>query len=256
MKHKAPAVHQAIEIMEQLAQANPLTLGEIAEKTGFSKATILRLLDTLEEHNWIKKLKTEKSYIPTVTIRPTEETTENIEEQIQSVLDNLCANTNHTVEWYKINNKYGEITQRSEPSGRIVNIKAQLGFRRIFSSELEAVARIAMVHNQADCKGNEPKAGYTIYKAGKLIHISLDKAEKIIKATPKTKATYDKEWNSNGIRRHAVGVKQPDKNLAGILSIATAFTPQADSKIKSINTALENAALKLEKIFKSYYTNP
>jgi DNA-binding IclR family transcriptional regulator len=248
MKYKAPAVHQAIEILELLMDSGPLTLGQIAEITGFSKATILRLLDTMETHAWVGRNLDCKTYEPLVVIRSKHDPAQRLESLIQRQLDALCSATNHTVEWYHLRKDYAEIVQRCEPIDRAVSIRAKLGFRRNYTTELDAVVCVAMASGDIDCREKEPDNGYVIYKFGQQTHISLDESLELVSHAGDGLMTYDNEWNGNGIRRHAVGVKSPNGSLAGILAVATSFTPQADSEIKKVNNSLQACAKKLAKI--------
>jgi DNA-binding IclR family transcriptional regulator len=250
MKYKAPAAHQAIEIIELLISSGSLTLGQIAEQTGFSKATILRLLETMEAHCWVGKVSGGKAYEALVFIKSKNDFSEVSEQVIQNLIDELCVKTNHTVEWYQPGEKYAEIVLRSEPRNRAVNIRAKLGFRRIYAQEIEAVTRIAMASGLVDCLEHEPDAGYSTYKNGKYVHIALAEAFEMIKQIGNDLLTFDPEWNSQGIRRHAVGIKDKAGKLTGIITLASSFTPDADAEINELNQQLKNTANRLGKLFK------
>ena len=249
MKYKAPAVHQAIEILELLGHTSSLTLGQIADQTGFSKATILRLLETMEAHNWIGRVSGNKAYESLVFISPKNYFDGVSEQDIQGVIDELCVKTNHTVEWYRPGKEYSEIILRSEPQSRTVSVRAKLGFRRVYASELEAVNRVVMASGLVDCRKYEPANGYSTYKNGKLINIPLDKALEMVNQISDDLLTFDPEWNSFGIRRHAVGVKDKSDGLAGVIAIAAGFTPQADAEIEKLNQLLKHSANKISKLF-------
>lgn len=246
MKYKAPAVHQSVEVMELLIESGPLTLARIADQTGFSKATLLRVLETLETHGWISRNPGARTFESQIIIRSKRDFTDYPEECIQKILDDLSASTNHTVEWYQIKDRYTEIIQRSEPTGRVVRINAKLGFRRFYSAELEAVIRVAAAAGIVDCRKFEPADGYRFYRNGEAIHIQLDEALQLVSQVDESLLIYDREWNSQGIRRHAIGIKSQSTGLAGILAVATSFTPQADAEIDRINDQLRNSGRQLE----------
>jgi DNA-binding IclR family transcriptional regulator len=248
MKYKAPAVHQAIEVIEMLIESESLTLGQIAEKTEFSKATLLRLLETMESHSWVGKISGGKAYESLVVIRPKNNPAHNSELLIQNIIDELSTKTNHTVEWYLPREKYAEIIQRCEPTDRVVSIRAKLGFRRIYAGELDAVNRVAMASGAIDCRQNEPDTGYSTYKDGKHIHIPIHEAQTLVTQVGDELLTYDHEWNNNGIRRHAIGIKGRNGELAGILAIASSFTPQADKEIEQLNEQLKTYGNRLKKL--------
>jgi DNA-binding IclR family transcriptional regulator len=249
MKYKAPAVHQAIEIIELLARKDSLTLGQIAEYTGFSKATILRLLETMEAHRWIRKVSGDKAYESLVFIRPQNYFSGVSEQDIQGVINELCANTNHTVEWYRPGKEYSEIILRSEPQNRTVSVRAKLGFRRVYASELEAVNRVIMSTGLIDCRKHEPAGGYSTYENGKFINIPLAKALEMVDRIGDDLLTFDLEWNRYGVRRHAIVVKNKNGDLAGVIAIATGFTPYANTEIEKLNLLLKDSASKLSKLF-------
>lgn len=247
MKCQAPAVQQAIELLELLNQSGPLNLTGIAAQTGFSKATLLRILATLEAYGWVSRSKSgDRKFEAEVMIRSKNH--QNREQRIQEIVDNLCSKTNHTVEWYLLTDEYAEIVQRSEPANRVVLIKAKLGFRRSFSAELDAVVRVAAAAGAVDCRTAEPPNGYGFYRSGKIVHLSQHETQELIAKVGHDLLTFDHEWNSNGFRRHAVGVRRHDGKLAGILAVAAAFTPQADAETEGINAALSAAARQLEEL--------
>ena len=248
MKYKAPAVHQAVEVIELLIESGPLTLARIADQTGFSKATLLRVLETLETHDWVSRVPGARTFESQVVVRSKRDLANYPEKRIQEVLDNLCNKTNHTVEWYQIRDKYVEIIQRSEPIDRVVRIKAKLGFRRPFSTELDAVVRIAAASGIVDCRKFEPEAGYKFYKNGEYVHIPLEESLELVSRVDENLLTYDREWNNFGIRRHAAGVKSSTGGLEGILAVATSFTPKADTQINHINELLQSSGRQLEGI--------
>ncbi len=248
MKYKAPAVHQAVEVMELLIDSGPLTLARIADQTGFSKATLLRVLETLETHGWISRNPGVKTFEAQVVFRSKNDIANYPEERIQEVIDELCSKTNHTVELYQLRDKYVEIIQRSEPVDRVVRIKAKLGFRRSFSAELDAVIRIAAAGGIVDCRKFEPEAGYKFYKNGEYVHIPLEESLDLVSRVDESLLTYDWEWNNFGIRRHAVGIRSSKEGLEGILAVATSFTPKADAQIDHINELLQSAGHQLEGI--------
>lgn len=248
MKYKAPAVHQAVEVMELLIGSGSMSLARIAGQTGFSKSTLLRVLETLEDHGWVSRDSEEKTFESQVVVRSKSDIANYPEQRIQEIIDDLCAKTNHTVEWYQIKDKYVEITQRREPVDRAVRIKAKLGFQRSFSTELDAVIRIAAAVGVVDCRKFEPEAGYKFYKNGEYVHIPLEESLELVSKVDDSLLTYDPEWNNFGIRRHAVGVKDGTGKLAGILAIATSFTPKADAEIDRINDQLRDSGRRLENV--------
>jgi DNA-binding MarR family transcriptional regulator len=247
MKHKAPAVHQAIEVLELLMRSDPLTLGAIAEQTGFPKATILRLLETMSAHAWVSRSADGKTYEPLIVVRRKNDISRNLEDAIQAELDALCAETGMTAEWYLLSQDYAEIVQRSEPVDRVVSVRAQLGFRRHFRGELDAVNRIVFASGVADCRENEPDDGFAVYRSGAYVHVPIQEALGTVQQHDDL-LTFDREWNSNGIRRHATGVHSAQGGIAGIVALAVPFTPNADAEVDKINFHLRNTRTKIENI--------
>ncbi|MBN2711198.1 MAG: helix-turn-helix domain-containing protein, partial [Planctomycetes bacterium] len=86
IKYKAPAVHQAILVLEFLMSAGPSTLQKISTYTGVSKATLLRILETLEAHAWVCSDPSAKTYTAAVRVLFKSDGSGEREQQIQETL--------------------------------------------------------------------------------------------------------------------------------------------------------------------------
>ena len=196
MKQKAPALDQGIIVLQTLCSNGQMSLGEIAKATEISKATLLRLLDTLISHLWVQRHTDSKKYEALVQICSSDTTSKKANELIQAALDELAGESLCTVEWYLLCKDAAEIVLRSEPGNTVVSVMARIGYRRELPGELDAVARIAYAANAVKLKKND---GFSSYKSGQIANIKTEEILRRIKSVNNKLITHDDYWNLKGL---------------------------------------------------------
>jgi DNA-binding MarR family transcriptional regulator len=251
MKQKAPALDQGIIVLQTLCAHGPMSLDEIAKVTKISKATLLRLLDTLSSHLWVERHVGSKKFESLVQVRSLDTTSKKVDELIQTTLDGLAEESDCTIEWYLPCKSAAAIVLRSEPKNAAVNVIARIGYRRNLPGELDAVARIVYASNTVKFK---EKDKCNTYKSGQIVNLSTKEVFKSIKSVNNKLITHDDYWNSKGVRRYAAGVRSSSQKsgLHGILALAESFTPQADTLKNSRLEMLEKTQNKILKILQTH----
>jgi len=59
------ALRRGLEVMLAIQRSSAATLSELSRQTGLSKATLLRILKTLQQAGWVERNELEKRYVPT-----------------------------------------------------------------------------------------------------------------------------------------------------------------------------------------------
>lgn len=245
MKYKAPALAQGITVLDTLLVNGSMSLDEIARNTDISKATLLRLLETLVSHSWVKKDLGTKRYEVLVEIKPKNMNSYELNALIQDALDELSKKSGCTTEWYILHPEYAQIELRSEPVDAVVNVSARVGFTRRYDKELEAVTRIAHAGKKVSVKNN----AFWTYVDGCKRELSKSQVDALLNEVGEDLLVLDNYWNTNGVRRYAAGISLEGK-LLGIVSLAESFTPQADTLIDEKKILLRNAQNRISNIFK------
>jgi len=59
------ALRRGLDVMLAIQRSSAVTLQELHRQTGLSKATLLRILKTLQQAGWVERNELEKRYVPT-----------------------------------------------------------------------------------------------------------------------------------------------------------------------------------------------
>lgn len=238
MTSPAPALDRGIAVMQALQKKAPLSLDELAQYVACPKSSLLRILDSLQQNGWVKR-NARKHYVPMLRLAPLEQSRDWDSFLVERLAD-LGRMLQLTIEWYQVKEGQAVITWRFEPESTPIHIRAQVGFPRGPGGEVDAVARILFA-----CTSIQPGKTTWVYRKGDSHPVSAAQIRKEIKAM-KRPLFGDQEYNTNGVRRLASGVRNSDGTLKGIIAIAEGFTPKADDLRTQRLAALQSAADDLE----------
>ena len=244
-RYKAPALARGLEILSLLANSEPLSLEKLSYTTKIPKASLLRLLETLEIKGFVERNPVNRFYTNKVIFLPVWKEF-NLTESINLFLKDLSFKTGRTAEFYIIEKDHLKITARHECESRIITVKANLGFIRELDGEFEAAARIVHAFTELPpCRFNKK---LWQYKNGKKEKITLCEYKKFIAFSKKNFTAIDFEFNSNGVRRSAAPLFQNEKFL-GVAAIAENYFPGCDKEsIKNLSILKKESMLFSKKI--------
>jgi DNA-binding IclR family transcriptional regulator len=242
-KYPAPALAKGLQVIETLQQHGPMILEELAGTTAISKASLLRIADTLIMLGAVERDAISRKYQATVKLIAVNGIAHDKEQLIHSALVQLSAQTGLTTEWYIQTADGMMIIDRVEPLDKPVKVVANIGYIRHLKGEFEAVARIAIANKvKIEPDWNQ----YWNYLQGEIQKISRNEFNQLLTEATDAECVMDDEYNPNGIRRMAAGVKDSNGKLYGIIALAESFTPDANSKTKERLAALQQISQKLE----------
>ena len=215
----APALTRGIELLRLLGAAGPLTLDEAAKRTGVPKASLLRLLKTLEAEHLVARR--DGTYAAAATLVPLRGVAPRFEERVEDALAEIASTTGLTAEWYVPSKPGLVLVKRAEPPRAEVRVQASVGFLRAWDGELEAVAAVGL----AFLKDDKTAFGghWTYVRDGVRGTLSPAGAKKHIARARRDGYVIDIVLNPNGVRRMACPVTGGEGR--GVIAAAGHFAP-------------------------------
>lgn len=226
IESQAPALSRGLAILQMLAQHPESSLEWITTELQLPKASVYRLLGTLEEMGMVHRAP-DKRYSALWQLRPVHSPLESFRTALEAQLPQLAIDSQCTAEWYEPTDDGMQLVLQQNPD-REVSLQARPGYLRDWKTELEAVTRLA--HAFADQAPALSKSQHYVSN-GKLESVTKAQIQKGIQAAKAARSAYDNAFNSNGVRRVAIAVFAPGSHsFLGILALAEVyhFSQQAD----------------------------
>jgi len=237
-KYEAPALARGLGLLKIMMNGKEFSLEELAEKTNAPKSSLLRLLDTLQQLNYVSKCEITKKYSSSKSILekrilPRSEIINNL----PTIMASICYKLSRSVEWYVLNEVGMTLMERCIPHDQEVQVRAKIGFIRKWATELEAVSCLGYAFRNSKIEG----AGklYTVNEKKDLIKLPNVDFLKHIENARSNEYVYDKHYNSNGIRRAAIPILN-NQDLLGILAVAEHKSFNHPIKGKDLISLLQN----------------
>jgi DNA-binding IclR family transcriptional regulator len=245
MKNTVPGLHRGIQVWRELSNnRGDLSLEQIANRTGYPKASLLRMLHTLCDLHLIER-NASGSYRATARITYFSESGPDFAKRIQQTLDNLANKLQVVVEWHEPED-YGLLQiQRAIPTNAEIVLQAKTGFYRLWNEEFDSLAVIGY----AFCS-NTPPNRQSLWKyteQADRIPLTPGEFERTIQAAREKKIMQDPHYNVCGVKRIAAPVIRSG-TLAGVLSLAFNFTPVIDTKIRGFIAPFQDAIKEIQRI--------
>lgn len=234
----APALNRGLAVLAALGLQSPRSLDQLTTLLDLPKASVFRLLETLEKVELVRK-RTDKRYEALWALRPLEDAWTLRRKRLQAEITALCQTTGCTVEWYEPTQAGMKLVLQGNPETELC-VKAKPGFLRDWTTEFEAVTRLG----HAFCAHAPKLRSIPIYVAnGKTRPLPAPRIQKLIQECKAEAATYDLMFNTNGVRRHAAAAFDDDtKTFLGVLAIAEGYhftrRPRTQTYLKMLKSTL------------------
>ncbi|MEN9362219.1 MAG: HTH-type transcriptional regulator YiaJ [Verrucomicrobiota bacterium] len=212
----APALARGIEII-RLLRRETMKLETIAKATGFPKASLLRLLDTLIACGVVSRSPENLSYSLLQDLAPVAAGRIDFPARRQELLEQLSRLAGATCEWYEWRDGAPEICARVEDLQAAIRVKAQMGFRRRLGDELEAVAQVFYSFSPP---GRER---FWVWSDGVQQQLGKAAISALLKQVRVRGCGVDADSNIHGIVRIAAPVCDDEGRLRVILAMARPF---------------------------------
>lgn len=242
MKDPVPGLSRGLKVLKILNNGSEMSLNELLKSTNIPKSSMLRIIQTLQDHGYIARSTSGKAYYS--EIRLISHTKENSfwEKKLAETLNSLADSTANTVEWYIPCQEGFMLINRSEPASTEIRIKAKTGFVRKLHDgcEMEAVTRVGAALRDENMF--IPHSSWTYKPDGKRYQLSEKEATFIVKQARTKYYASEEFYNLNGIKRTACAILKNNK-LRGILALAECYVPAQATKGKDrLELLLEKAA--------------
>jgi len=230
---------KTLEVLEYFSFAGgELSLRQVADATGISQATLLRILNTLIEYGYISK-NAEKKYTASFKLSKSGTIPAYLEPALDRSIGHLVEKTGQSAEVLTVKGDKLFWHNKKEAADMQIRINAKTGFKRTIY-ELDAPVRLYL-------KSLGGKLVRKLFKTGAFYNIeykkcSIGRAESIWEAEDIDKVTYDRHGNSNGVRRYAALVNDKTGNFLFILAVAEAAVPcnNTSEHINKVISAIES----------------
>lgn len=212
----APALNRGLAVLALLNSRGASSLESIAADFELPKASVFRLLQTLQESGMVQKT-ADKHYKALWTLRPLHDAKTLCRQKLERKLPGLCRETGCTVEWYEPVEEGMKMVIQKLPDTE-VRVQARPGFLRPWRIEFEAVARLAHAFSK-----NAPASFVTrmFVKDGVMAKIAPAQIRALLADARERKTAWDIPFNENGVRRYAAAAVEGGEFL-GVLAIAEA----------------------------------
>ena len=235
----APALNRGLAVLAVLGAGSPLSLEALASRLKLPKASVFRLLGTLQQIGLVRKTP-EKSYEALCVLRPLADARSLYRERVEKLLPEICRATGWTAEWYEPSALGMELIAQANPD-REVRVQARPGFVRRWGEEFDAVARLGCAF-AAEAPGLTGLHGYV--SNGVIEKIPKKRAEEMRNEARRQGWASDTPFNSNGVRRSAIAALE-DGTFRGVLTLAEAYhfsaPEKADRFLNELRAALRKA---------------
>ena len=244
MKSLVPGLSRGVQVWRVLCDQGEASLEQVTQRTGFPKASVLRMLQTLCALQLVDRSEQTGLYRATARIVYSSGPAPELEARVRRTLEQLSATLHVTAEWFEPGEEGLLLSMRESPAEAEVTVKARSGFMRKWNDELEAVASLGYAFWPAAPK---TRSSLWIYDPrGRRVKLTPAESKARIDKARATGTAVDTCYNSNGVKRIAAAVVR-NGNLVGVLALACAFTPslglELDEKEKAVCLAADELRL-------------
>lgn len=227
----APALNRGLALIALLSEGGPENLENLTKAIGLPKASVFRLLQSLEKVGCIAK-RENKYYEALWRLEPCQSPTNRVVAQLDRLLPELVNQCQHTVEWYTPTPQGLRLERQLHPDSE-VHVIIRPGYIRPWAPELDAVTTLGYAfYTNAPI----PAAGLKAYQTnGKLSKLTKSQIQQQISSAKKSGSHADSNYNSNSVRRAAVAVLDDSNNeLIGIIAVAQYFQFEESTPIDQL----------------------
>lgn len=224
----APALSRGLRLMGILSRDGQATLEQLSRLGGWPKSSTLRYLQALAGEGVVRQDKATKTWHLLKVLRPLPPGEGAALGAARRQLAKLAEQTGQCVELYRVAGGTLELMDRADPEDSEVQVVARIGFIRDLK-ELDATAQVY----RALGNGEKRSGGQWQWRSGEKAPVPAREADRIMEETRRRGYGEDRDFNSNGIRRYAIPVRE-ENELVGILAVAQRQTPRAETEVPVI----------------------
>jgi len=214
----APALARGLHLLKRLHRDGPSNLEQLAHGTGWPKASVLRLLQSLKSFGAVERDPGSKRYYHLMQLTPVPDQMNSLHKLCRSVIIQTAEKSLQTTEFHIFHNKELQMLDRADPPHiSSVNIKARVGWKRNLD-ELDALTQLVLAFSLT----TNPKKPLPFWhwSNNEKRYLSSPDVKRIIQEVRCNRMAVDLGINPNGIRRYAAPVLNSENKLLAVLAIA------------------------------------
>lgn len=237
----APAITRGLRLLAYLNTEGASSLDRLAKATGWPKASVLRLLRSMEGAGAVVRDDSSKRWRSLLRLMRGGQREDLVRAACGEPSLWLCKAVRQTAEVYVFENGRLEMIDRSEPDGVEVTVRARVGFVRTWD-EADAVVLTGLAFG---FNGAWPSARHWIWHGRAKVALPRAELEPLVSRARARGVIGDAEPNPNGVRRFAAPVLDHCNQLVGVLAIATpSASPEVDERLsRLVASAARRASL-------------
>lgn len=258
MSEIVPGLQRGFYVLSFLSDGVAKSLDEITKQTGYPKASVLRMLYTLEQIGAVERDVAGKEYRALSVITSIEGNNGVFNRLVDNVLAKLSAETGLSGEWFIPQENGMYLARRASPPTGELWVIARTGYTRNWYDEFDCVAILGHTFANPNKKSFSEGSIWQYTEEGGKKNLTHDQILQILKTTKlavtQAVAKVDSEtsdetisdpfFNSNGVLRIAHGVFDKD-SLKGVLALALPFRPDYKQKMIFFKKTLTKYAKEL-----------
>lgn len=226
----APALTRGLALIRQLSFEGQGTLEHLARRGGWPKSSTLRYLQALEGAGVVRQDPASKVWHLLERLSAFIPEEGDVVERWRGLLGSLCQEAGHCLELYRVVQGRVELVDRADPVVRDMQLTARIGFVRDLR-ECDSTALVYYAYAGVPVTG---KALSWCWQNGERRRVTALERKSLLARTRREGMAEDRDFNENGIRRFALGLRRADGKLAGIFALAQRLTPLASRQTESI----------------------
>lgn len=223
-----PALSRGLDVLSLLGdRTEPLSLEELSRMTEIPKASLLRIMETLEGKGLVNRDSDKRYRALSRLVRSRPER----DFRLREILKDLALRSEAISEWYMPNKLGCVMTDQSNPPRYEIILTARPGFLRAWKGELDSVAQIGYAL-APELSGPWTELNWCYNRWGRSEGVDKARFDSLMADIRGGNVARDININPHGVTRMAMGALDGKGRLAGILALAFISGPRLDNQQK------------------------
>ena len=213
-----PALTRGLIVLRLLGREGPSSLEQLAQRTGWPKSSVFRLLASLERFGAVSRDPESKQYGPSLRLVSAIPAEERLRALTERALKDLCRASGQTTEIFLFAEGTLTMLDRREPEEGEVRVRARIGWRPT-PNEAFALTVLTLAHGLDEEQW--PRGRFWRWQLGRRMSVSRPALRAWVAQARAESIAVCRAPNANGVRRYAAPIHDEEARLWGALSIAS-----------------------------------
>ncbi len=235
----APALTRGLALLRHLNREGACSLDRLARTSGWPKASVLRLMRSLESSGAAARDPASKRWRTLVRLVAGDTREAVLRRRCGEAAAWLCQTAAQTAEIYAFAERGLEMVDRAEPEDVEVSVRARIGCVRSWHG-VDAVVQLGLAFGDPRPTATRPSRA----RGNGRLTLTKSELEALLAAARARRIAADPYANANGVRRFAAPLMDASDRLIGVIALAVAGAEAADHANDARFTRLVAAAEK------------